>query len=74
MYFWSNDYSSNPHLNTSSQCSSQQSMSALQGLVFFFYKSLISPMGTVVLAETVKMGQIKMPKGVERKKPKRSLN
>ena len=31
MYFWTNDYSSNPYLNTSSQFSSQL-MSALQVL------------------------------------------
>lgn len=45
-------------------------MCALQALVSFFYKSLIFPMGTVASAETVKMGQIKMPKGVGRKKAK----
>lgn len=53
MYFWTNDYFSNPYLNTSSQFSSQL-MSALQGLVSFFYKSLISPMGLQLQLEESK--------------------
>lgn len=49
-------------------------MCALQALVSFFHKSPISPMGTVPSAEIVKVGQIKMPKGVGRKKAKGSMN
>lgn len=42
-------------------------ISALQALTSFSGKTLMSPTETVALAETVKVEQIKMPKGVGKK-------